>query len=110
MTLSTIDLVNNFLIVDSLEELSPQRNIRRYAEPLHLVEERVGDELQALLDQLVVDFALPLDLLGRLKSCWKTCLELAESHVVKPRCVDMVARDAPLGFRAQLDGAGHGPI
>jgi hypothetical protein len=57
-----------------------------------------------------VDFALPLDLVGRLKLCWKACLELAESNVVKPRCIDMVTGDAPLGFRAYLDCAGHSPI
>src|SRR3972149_4946232 len=34
---------------------------------LDLVEERVGDELEALLDQLVVDLALPLDLFRRLE-------------------------------------------
>ena len=75
-----------------------------------LVEEGVGDELQALLDQLVVDLALALDLVGGLKLGGKAGLELAEAHVVEARGVDVVAGDAAVGSLTQLDRPIDGPV
>src|SRR5262249_33095074 len=76
----------------------------------HLVQEAVGDELEALLDQLVVDLALLLDLFRGLELGGEPGLELAEPHVVQPCGVDVIAGDAPSRATTQLDGAVHRPV
>src|SRR5207244_11589674 len=75
-----------------------------------LIEEAVGDQLQALLDQLVVDLALLLDLFRRLELRGQAGLELAEADVVEAGGVDVVAGDATPGLATQLDRPGDRPV
>ena len=71
LALPPVHLVDDLLKVDPLEELAPQWDARVGALRLDLVQERVRDQLKTLLDQLVMDLALALDLLGSLKLCGK---------------------------------------
>src|SRR3990172_1936269 len=75
-----------------------------------LVQEAIGDELEALLDQLVVNLALPLDLFGGLELGGEPGFELAKPHIVKACGVDVVSGNAAAGHAAQLDGTIHSPI
>src|SRR5262249_45317753 len=58
---AAVRLAHDLLVVDPLEQLARERNARGLAALVGLIEERIGDELEALLDQLVVDLALTLD-------------------------------------------------
>src|SRR5713101_6491412 len=82
----------------------------RFTSFVELIEEAVGEELQTLFDQFIVDLALFLDLCGRLELRGEAGLELAEADIVEAGGVDMVAGNAPAGLAAHLDGAVHGPI
>jgi hypothetical protein len=74
-------------------------------------QEAVGDQLRAaLLDQLVVDLALALDLIGRLELRGQPGLELPKAHVVEPRRIDVVGGDPALGELGELDRAIDGPV
>ena len=109
-SLALVHLGHDLLVVDPLEELAGEGNARRLATRPHLVEEAVRDELEPLLDELVVDLALPLDLLGSLKLGRQARLELPEAHVVEPRGVDVVGGDAPAGVAGHLDGTVDRPV
>jgi hypothetical protein len=100
-----VRLADDLLVVDPLEELAGERDPRLAAAPLGLVEEGVRDELEALLDQLVVDLALTPDLVGRLELRGEPRLELAEPDVVEPGGVDVVPGDAPVELRRQSSTA-----
>src|SRR5690606_15437076 len=108
-SLAPVRLPDQLLVVDALEELARERNAGRVAAALDLVQEAVRDELEALLDQLVVDLPLPLDLLGSLELGGQARLELAEADVVEAGRVDMAARDPASGPTAYLDRALDGP-
>ena len=82
----------------------------RLAALAELVEKAVGDELQPLLDELVVDLALSLDLLGRLELRREAGLELAEADVVESRGVDVIPGDPPVGLLTELDRAIDRPV
>ena len=107
---ATIDLLDDLLVVDALEELARERDARRFAALAELIEKAVGDELKALLDELVVHLALALDLFRRLELRGKTGLELAEANVVESRGVDVIAGDPAARLLTELDRALHGPI
>ena len=97
---AAVHLADDLLVVDPLEQLAREVDAGRLAAVADLVEEAVGDQLQALLDQLVVDLALALDLLRRLELRRQPGLELSEAHVVEPGRVDVVGRDPALVERA----------
>ena len=103
--LAAVRLLDDLLEVDALQELPGQRNAGFLAAQVHLVQEAVGDELEALLDKLVVDLPLPLDLLGLLELRGEPHLELPEADIVQAGGVDVRAGDAPLGAPADLDRA-----
>src|SRR5439155_497723 len=94
---AAIHLVDDLLVIDPLEQLPGDADPRRRALLPELIEEAVGDELQALLDQLVVDLALPLDLVWRLLLRGQAGLQLAEADVVEASGVDVVAGEAAAG-------------
>jgi hypothetical protein len=98
-----VRLAHDLLVVDPLEELAGERYARGLAALVGLVEEGVRNELEALLDQLVVDLTLPLDLFGSLELGGKARLELAEADVVQARGVDVVAGDTAAGLPADFD-------
>ena len=77
-----VGLAHDLLVVDALKELAGEGNASGLAALLGLVQKRVGDELEALLDQLVVDLALALDLCGRLELRGESSLQLTEANVV----------------------------
>ena len=108
--LAPVHLADDLLVVDPLEQLPREIDAGLLAAVADLVEEAVRDELQALLDQLVVDLALALDLLRRLELRRQPGLELAEAHVVQARRVDVVGRDPALGELGELDRAIDGPV
>ncbi|HXF96639.1 MAG TPA: hypothetical protein VNI61_11130, partial [Gemmatimonadales bacterium] len=62
-----------------------------------MVQETVGDELEALFDQLVVDLALLLDLFRGLEAGGEAGLELAKADVVQPGGIDVIPGDPPAG-------------
>jgi hypothetical protein len=105
-----VGLANDLLVVDPLDQLPGHRQAGGRALLLHLVEVRVADELESLLDQLVMHLALPFDLFGRLELGGKTGLELAEADVVEPGGVHVVAGEVAAGARAELDGAVDRPV
>src|SRR5688572_23867949 len=100
---AAVHLVDDLLVVDALEELPSERHAGALAALAELVQEAVGDELQPLLDQLVVDAASALDLLGRLELRRESGLELAKAHVVQTGGIHVIARDASAGALAQFD-------
>ena len=102
-------LADDLLVVDPLEELAREGNARRLAAPLGLIQEGVRDELEPLLDELIVDLALPLDLFGSLELRGEPGLELPEAHVMEPRRIDVVTGDPAPGAAAQLDRPVDGP-
>src|SRR6185437_15789561 len=97
-------------VIDAFQQLAREAHARGLASLAELVEEAVGDELQAFFDQLVVDLALLLDLVRRLEASGEACFELAEADVVEAGGVDVITRDAAVGPAGQLDGAVDGPI
>src|SRR6266550_5306933 len=94
-SLAAIHLAHDLLVVDPLEELPGQRDAGALTAQRSLVEKAIGDQLQPFLDQLVVNFALVLDLFRRLELRGKSGLELTEADVMEPRRVNMIAGDAP---------------
>src|SRR3989441_9367459 len=107
---SPVHLVDDLLVVDALEQLPGEGDAGGLAFLAQLVQEAVGDELQAFLDQLVVDLALALDLCGCLELRGEAGLELAEADVVEAGGVDVVAGDAAAGLATDLDGPLERPI
>src|SRR6266550_8347053 len=107
---ATIHLVDDLFVVDAFEQLARERHTGRLAALAELIEEAVGDELQTLFDQLIVDFALFLDLCGRLELGGETGLELAEADIVEAGGVYVIPSDSPAGLATHLDGAVDGPI
>jgi hypothetical protein len=97
-------------VVDSFQELAGDRDAGPRAALLDLVDEAVGDQLQPLFDQLVVDLPLTLDLVRGLEAGGEPGLELAEANVVQARGVDVVAGHAAAGAATQLDRAIDGPV
>ena len=109
-TLAAVGLTDDLFVVDALEELPCERNALCLAELVGLVQKRVRDELQALLDQLVMNLPLTLDLLRRLKLGGEACLELPEPHIMETRSIHVVTGDSTLGTLADFDRPGDGPI
>ena len=107
---ASVGFPNHLFVVDALEKLAGQRYAGRVTTDGGLIEKGIRDELEALLDQFVVNFSLPLDLLGGLKLRGKSRLQLAKPHIVKPRRIHMIASDPSLGALTDFDGAVHGPI
>src|SRR3989454_8061951 len=107
---AAVHLVRDLFVIDAFEQLARESHTGRVAPLAQLIEEAVGDELQPLLDQLVMDLALLLDLLGGLEARGETGLELAEADVVESGGVDVVAGDATVGLAAQLDRPVDGPV
>src|SRR4029450_4592159 len=108
--LAAVHLADDLLVVDPLEQLTREVDAGLLAAVADLVEKAVGDELQALLDQLVVDLALALDLLGGLELRGQPRLQLAEAHVVQARRIHVIGRDATPGEMGELDRAIDGPV
>jgi hypothetical protein len=108
--LAAVHFLDDLLVVDAFEELASQRNAGAVTAFRELVEEAVGDELQPLLDQLVVNFPLALDLLRRLELRRESRLELAEAHVVQPCGVDVIAGDPTARRAADLDRTSDRPV
>src|SRR2546425_11434520 len=77
---AAVHLVRDLFVIDAFEQLARESHTGRVAPLAQLIEEAVGDELQPLLDQLVMDLALLLDLLGGLEARGETGLELAEAR------------------------------
>ena len=107
---AAVRLVDDLLVVDALEELPRDGHSGFGTAAVELVQEAVGDELQPLLDQLVVDLPLPADLGRFLELGRKPDLELAEPDVVEARGVDVGAGDAAPEASAEFDGAVDGPV
>src|ERR1041384_6849533 len=107
---AAIHLVHDLFVVDPLEELAREIDARRRAALPDLIEKAGGDELQALLDQLVVDLALLLDLFRRLEPGREAGLELAEANVVQPRGVHVVGGEPAARPPAELDRPGDRPV
>src|SRR5207237_10805458 len=74
------------------------------------VEKAGRDQLQSLFDQLVVDLALLLDLVGSLEPGREPGLELAKADIVEAGGVDVISGDAAVGLAAQLDGPVDCPV
>ena len=110
VALTRVHLAHDLLVVDAFQQLARQRHAGIPAAAVDLVEEGIGDELQPLLDQLVVDLALALYLGLGLKLGGKPGLELAEADVVQARGIDVVAGDVSVGARSEFDGAIHRPV
>ena len=100
---TAVRLPNDLLVVDSLEELPGKGDPRLSTPLLGLVEKRVRDQLQALLDQLIVDLSLALDLSVSLEPSGEPSLELSKPDVVKAGRVDVVSGDTTFGSAADLD-------
>ena len=109
-SLAAIHLAHDLLVVDSLEELTRDRNAGALAAHRQLVEEAVSDELQPFLDQLVVNLSLAFDLFRGLKLRGEAGLELSEADVVETRGVDVISGDAPAGGAADFNGSIESPI
>ena len=107
---AAIHLVDDLLVIDPLEQLPGDADARRRALLPELIEEAVGDELQALLDQLVVDLPLLLDLIGSLKLGRQPGLELAKPDIVEARRVDMITGEPAARAAADLDRPVDGPV
>src|SRR5207245_5313496 len=103
-------LVDDLLVIDAFQELAGQMHACGLAALPQLVEKAVRDQLQAFFDQLVVDLALLLDLVGSLEPGGEPGLELAKANVVEAGGVDVVSGDVAVGFPAQLDGPVHCPV
>src|SRR6185436_731142 len=84
-TLAPVQFVHDLFVVDPFQQLAGEIDAGGFAPLTELIQEAVGDELEALLDQLVVDLALALDLFGGLELRGESSLELAETHVMEPR-------------------------
>ncbi|HYX82962.1 MAG TPA: hypothetical protein VE714_11255, partial [Gemmatimonadales bacterium] len=69
------------------------RDTCRFTALPKLIQKAVRDELKAFFDQLIVDFALLLDLFGSLELRGQAGLELAETDIVKSSGVDVISRD-----------------
>ena len=108
--LPPVHLLDDLLVIDPLQELSGEPDAGGLAAATQLVEEAVGDELEPLLDQLVVDPALALDFFGSLELRGKSGLELAEANIVESGGVDVIPSDSAAGFATHLDGAVDSPI
>src|SRR6266550_7995083 len=109
-TRDTVHLVDDLLVVDAFEELAGETHSRRLAALAELVEKTVRDQLQAFFDQLVMDLALLLDLVGGLEPGGEPGLELAKADIVEAGGVDVISGDAAVGSTAQLDGPVHRPV
>jgi len=107
---AAIHLAHDLFVVDPFEELAGQRHARGVAPLPDLIEETVGDQLETLLDQLVVDLALLLDFFRGLELSGETGFELAESDVVEARRVYVISSDATAGMTTQLKRPIDGPV
>jgi hypothetical protein len=108
--LAAIHLAHNLLVVDPFEELPRYADTGALAAQRELIEEAVGNELQPLLDQLVVDLSLALDLVLRLELRGESSFELSKPDVVEARGIHVIAGDAAAGRVADFDGALERPI
>jgi len=107
---AAVDLVDDLFVVDAFQELASQTHAGRLAALPQLVEKAVRDQLQSLFDQLVVDLALLLDLVGSLEPGREPGFELTKADVVEAGGVDVISGDAAVGLAAQLDGPVDGPV
>ena len=107
---ATVRLVDDFLVVDAFEELPRDGHAGLGTAAVELVQEAVRDELEPLLDQLVVDLALPPDLGRFLELGREPDFELAKPDVVKAGGIDVRAGDAAPEASAEFDGAIDGPV
>src|SRR6058998_97039 len=107
---AAVHLIHDFLVVDAFQKLASQADAGRVTPLAELVQKAVGYQLQAFFDQLVVDLALLLDLLGGLKLCGEAGFELPKADVVEAGRVHVVAGDATAGLAAQLDRPVDRPI
>src|SRR5947208_3582096 len=105
-----VHLVHDLFVVDPLEQLARERHAPRFTALAELIQKAVGDQLEAFLDQLVVDLALLLDLLRSLELGGQTGLELPKPDVVEAGRVHVVAGDTTAGLVAQPDRPVDRPI
>src|SRR6266550_974752 len=107
---AAVHFVDDLFVVDAFEQLAGERHTGRFAALPELIEKAVGDELQPFFDQLVVDFALFLDLFRRLELRGEAGFELAEADIVEAGSVHMVTGDSAACLPTHLNGAVDGPI
>jgi len=107
---AAVHFVDDLFVIDAFEQLPSERHAGRFTPLPELVEKAVGDQLQPLLDQLVVNFALLLDLFRGLELRGKAGLELAEADIVEAGGIDVVSGDPPGRLLTHLDCTINGPV
>ena len=98
-----VDLADDLLEMDPLEQLALYIDVGLDALLFHPVEERVADQLQPLLDQLVVDLPLTLDLFLTLEPGGQPRLQLTKSDIVELGGVNMIAHQPGLELLGELE-------